>query len=158
MKQEKVNYVTEEGLQKLKDELDLLKGTKRREVAERLKIAIGYGDLSENSEYDAAKNEQAHIEARIVTVENLIVHSKIINQEEIGEGVVHIGSTVVIAEVPDGEHETYTIVGTTETDPHLGKISNESPIGSQLLGNKEGDTVKVEVPTGAIMFKIIEIK
>lgn len=158
MKQDKINYVTEEGLQKLKDELEFLKGAKRREVAERLKIAIGYGDLSENSEYDAAKNEQAHVEARIIQLENLIVNSKIISHDEKAGDVITIGSTIVIAEEPDGEHETYTIVGTTETDPHLGKISNESPIGSQMLGHKVGETVKVDIPNGSIYFKIIEVR
>lgn len=153
-----VNYVTEEGLHKLKDELEYLKGTKRKEVAERLKIAIGYGDLSENSEYDAAKDEQAHVETRIVTLEKLISNSKIITRNEGDQHVVTIGSTVVIQELPDGEKETYTIVGTTESDPSGGKISNESPIGSQLIHRAVGDVVHIQVPDGTIPFKIIDIK
>lgn len=157
-RQSDINYVTEEGLQKLKDELEYLKGQKRKEVAERLKIAISYGDLSENSEYDAAKDEQAHVETRIVTLENLISNSKIISREKGDKNVVTIGSTVVIQELPDGEKETYTIVGTTESDPSDGKISNESPIGSQLINRTVGDTVNIQVPDGTIPFKIIEIK
>ncbi len=153
-----VNYVTEEGLQKLKDELEYLKGTKRKEVAEKLQIAIGYGDLSENSEYDAAKDEQAHVETRIVTLEKLISNSKIITKNEGDQDVVSIGSTVVIQEWPDGDKETYTIVGTTESDPSDGKISNESPIGSQLIRRSAGDIVHIQVPDGTIPFKILEIK
>ncbi|WP_044642248.1 transcription elongation factor GreA [Risungbinella massiliensis] len=149
--------LTQEGLEKVKEELEMLKTQKRHEVAERLKEAIAQGDLSENSEYDAAKDEQAFIEARIVTLENMIRNAKIISSDSIDKEKVQVGAQVTIQEVPDGDVEVYTIVGSAETDPDSGKISNESPIGAQLIGKRVGETVNVPIPSGSIQFKIVSI-
>lgn len=149
--------LTEEGLEKLKQELETLKTEKRHEVAERLKEAIAQGDLSENSEYDAAKEEQAFIESRIVTLENMIRNAKIINKNTQDKNIVSVGSKVTIQEIPEGDVETYTIVGSAESDPLSGRISNESPIGAELIGKKVGETVDVPVPSGTIQFKIVKI-
>lgn len=149
--------LTEEGLEKLKQELELLRTQKRHEVAERLKEAIAQGDLSENSEYDAAKEEQAFIESRIIQLENMIRNAKIISPDNVDKNKVHVGSKVTIQEIPDGDKETYTIVGSAESDPSENKISNESPIGAELIGKKVGETIHVQVPSGAIQFKIVEI-
>lgn len=150
--------LTEEGLEKIKQELELFKTQKRHEVAQRLKEAIAQGDLSENSEYDAAKEEQAFIEARIVQLENMIRNAKIISSDNQDKNVVNVGSKVTIQELPDGDTETYTIVGSAESDPLLGKISNESPIGAELLGKRVGETVQVPAPSGTIPFKIVKIE
>jgi transcription elongation factor GreA len=158
MSQTKKEFLlTEEGLEKIKQELELLKTQKRHEVAQRLKEAISQGDLSENSEYDAAKEEQAFIETRIVTLENIIRNAKLISPENQDKNVVHVGSKVTIQELPDGDTETYTIVGTAESDPFSGKISNESPIGAELIGKKVGETIQVPAPSGAIQFKVVQI-
>lgn len=149
--------LTEEGLEKVKEELEMLKTKKRAEVAERLKEAIAQGDLSENSEYDSAKEEQAFIESRIVTLEKMIRNAKIISSESLDKETVQVGAKVTIQEIPDGDMETYTIVGTAESDPDSGKISNESPIGKELIGKKIGETVDVPVPNGTIQFKIVSI-
>lgn len=157
MIQKKEVLLTEEGLEKIKEELEHLKTKKRHEVASRLKEAIAQGDLSENSEYDAAKEEQAFIEARILTLDNMIRNAKIINHDGQNKNIVMIGTKVTIQEIPEGDVETYTIVGSAESDPLMGKISNESPIGSELIGKKEGDIVTVPAPVGTIQFKILEI-
>lgn len=149
--------LTAEGLEKIKQELEVFKTQKRHEVAERLKEAIAQGDLSENSEYDAAKEEQAFIEARIVTLENMIRNAKIISSDNVDKNKVSIGSKVSIQELPDGDTETYKIVGSAESDPLSGKISNESPIGSELIGKKVGEVIHVPAPSGTLQFKIIEI-
>lgn len=149
--------LTEEGLEKVKQELEHLKTQKRHEVAERLKEAIAQGDLSENSEYDSAKEEQAFIESRIITLENMIRNAKIISSSQ-NTGVISVGSKVTIQEVPDGDKETYTIVGSAESDPSSFKISNESPIGAELIGKKVGEIIDVATPGGTIQFKIIEIE
>jgi transcription elongation factor GreA len=149
--------LTEEGLEKVKQELEHLKTHKRHEVAQRLKEAIAQGDLSENSEYDAAKEEQAFIESRIITLENMIRNAKIISSNT-DKNVVNVGSKVTIQEIPDGDQETYTIVGSAESDPSSFKISNESPIGKELIGKKVGEIVNVTTPSGTIQFKIIEIE
>lgn len=151
-------FLTAEGLEKLKQELEYLKTQKRHEVAQRLKEAIAQGDLSENSEYDAAKEEQAFVESRIITLENMIRNAKIINSEQQDKNVVNVGSKVTIQEIPDGDEETYTIVGSAESDPSEFRISNESPIGSELIGKKVGEVVNVSTPSGTIQFKIIEIE
>ena len=150
-------YVTPDGLKKLEDELEYLKTTKRAEVKERLKIARSYGDLSENSEYEAAKDEQGMIESRIIMLENQLRNAVLIREEDRVQGVVTLGSTVTIQEVPDGEEETYTIVGPAEADPLEGRISNESPIGQALLGKQSGEKVNVPAPSGEIQFKIISV-
>lgn len=155
---DKAVFLTREGLKKLEEELDYLKGTKRREMAERIKIAVSYGDLSENAEYDAAKDEQAFVESRIVTLEKMMRNVRIIEPGSESADVVAIGTTVKLKEVPDGDEETYTIVGSTESDPLEGKISNESPIGAAVIGRSVGDKVTVNTPSGSIEFEIVEIR
>lgn len=158
MEQEHAAYMTEEGLRKLKEELDWLKTEKRAQVKERLKIARSYGDLSENSEYDAAKEEQAFVESRILQLEDQIRRAKIIRDEDKVEGVVTIGSTVTIRELPDGEEETYTIVGSAEADPSKFRISNESPMGAGLLGRRVGERVGIMTPGGEIRVEIVRVR
>lgn len=133
MAQEKVFPMTAEGKQKLEQELEYLKTVKRKEVVERIKIARSFGDLSENSEYDSAKEEQAFVEGRVTTLENMIRNAKII-EDDGGSNVVGLGKTVTFVELPDGDEESYTIVGSAEADPFEGKISNDSPIAKSLLG------------------------
>lgn len=155
--QQKEVLLTEEGLKKIKQELEQLKTVKRHEVADRLKEAIAQGDLSENSEYDAAKEEQAFIEARIIQLENMIRNAKIINKDSVDKNTVSVGSKVTIQEMPDGDIEIYSIVGSAESDPLSGRISNESPIGAELIGKKIDDIANVPTPSGTIQFKIIQI-
>ncbi|MBW5449001.1 transcription elongation factor GreA [Cohnella sp. CFH 77786] len=150
--------LTPDGLKKLEEELENLKSVKRREVAERIKIAIGYGDISENSEYEDAKNEQAFIEGRIITLEKMLRNARIINNEEIDLETVGIGSTVIVEDLEYGDTMEYTIVGTAESDPAQNKISNESPVGRAIIGKKKGTTVEVNVPAGIIQYKIVDIK
>ncbi|MFD0674786.1 transcription elongation factor GreA [Cohnella sp. GCM10027633] len=150
--------LTPDGLKKLEDELENLKSVKRREVAERIKIAIGYGDISENSEYEDAKNEQAFIEGRIITLEKMLRNARIINNEEIDLETVSIGSTVIVEDLEFGDSMEYTIVGTAESNPLQNKISNESPVGKAIIGKKKGTTVEVNVPAGIIQYKIVDIK
>lgn len=148
-------YLTAEGVTKLKEELDDLVANQRPKIAGRLKEAKEYGDLSENAQWDDAKDQQAFVEGRISEIENILKHSVMIEQPK-DKDIVGIGS-VVHVEVEDGVQE-YTIVGSPEADPELGKISNESPIGKALLGCKKGDQVEVEVPQGKMTFKIKHIK
>jgi transcription elongation factor GreA len=155
---EKEVLLTQEGLKKLEEELENLKSVKRREVAERIKIAIGYGDISENSEYEDAKNEQAFIEGRIITLEKMLRNARIINNDEVDTDTVSIGSTVLLEDLEFGDKVEYTIVGTAESDPFKNKISNESPVGKAILGQKKGSVVDVQVPAGIIQYKIIDIK
>ena len=148
--------LTEEGLKKLEEKLEYLKSVRRLEVADRLKAAIALGDLSENSEYDDAKNEQAFIEGEILTLESQIRNSEIIKADDSNKDVVHLGNTVVIKDME--YDETYTIVGSTEADTTEGKISNESPVGMAILGKTVGTVVQVKVPAGTLEYKIVEIK
>lgn len=150
-------FFTEEGLKKTEDELDYLKSVVRREVAEKIKIALGYGDLSENAEYDHAKNEQAKVEEKIAKLENMLRNAVLIEEEKVDKTLVNIGSVVKVKEVGTDDEEEYTIVGSAETDPLEGKISNESPMGSALLGKKVGDIAEVEVPDGTVSFEIVSI-
>ena len=150
--------LTEEGLKKLEEKLEYLKSVRRLEVADRLKAAIALGDLSENSEYDDAKNEQAFIEGEILTLESQIRNSEIIKADDSNKDVVHLGNTVVIKDMEYDEDETYTIVGSTEADTTEGKISNESPVGKAILGKTVGTVVQVKVPAGTLEYKIVEIK
>ncbi len=156
MAQEKVFPMTREGKEKLEQELEYLKTVKRKEVVERIKIARSFGDLSENSEYDSAKEEQAFVEGRITTLENMIRNAKII-EGEADTSSVSLGRTVTFTELPDGDEETYTIVGSAEADPFEGKISNDSPIARSLLGRKVGDEVTVQTPGGEMLVKIVNI-
>ncbi len=150
--------LTQEGLNELQAELDELKTVKRNEIAEKIKVARSFGDLSENSEYDEAKNEQAKLENRIVELETMIKHSRIINESDRSTDSVSIGVTVKIFDVDMDEEATYHIVGSAEADPIKGKISDESPIGSALLGHKAGETVTADTPAGEVQIKILEIK
>ncbi len=151
--------VTKEGLKKLQEELDVLKTERRQEVAKRLKEAISYGDLSENSEYEEAKNEQAFVEGRILELERKIKNAKIIaaKKDKAVKGV-DIGSTVTARDkTDDGEPEKFTIVGSTEADPTTRKISNESPLGKAFLGRRKGDVVKVQSPSGTHTYEILRV-
>ena len=156
MAQEKVFPMTEEGKRKLEEELEYLKTVKRKEVVERIKIARSFGDLSENSEYDSAKEEQAFVEGRITTLDNMIRNAKII-EDEGNSNIVSLGKTVTFVELPDGEEESYTIVGSAEADPFEGKISNDSPIAKSLLGKQVDDKVTVQTPGGEIFVQIVKI-
>lgn len=158
MMNEKEVILTQEGLKKLEEELEYLKSVKRREVAERIKIAIGYGDISENSEYEDAKNEQAFVEGRIITLEKMLRNARIINNDEVDVNTVSIGSTVILRDLEFGETVEYIIVGTAESDPFNNKISNESPVGKAILGKKKGSIVDVTVPAGTIQYEIVDIK
>lgn len=152
--------MTEEGKQKLEKELDYLKTERRKEVVERIKIARSFGDLSENSEYDAAKDEQAFVEARIQTLEKMIRNAVIIKDDDAGKdpNVVSIGKSVTFIELPDGDEETYMIVGSAEADPFEGKISNDSPMAKSLLGRTIGDEVGVQTPGGEMQVRIVKVK
>lgn len=149
--------LTEEGLRKLEEELEFLKGEKRKEIAEKIKVARSFGDLSENSEYDDAKNEQAILEARIATIEADLKNAVIIDESEISNEHVHVGSSVRLENLKSGTIASYRIVGSNEANPMEGKISDESPIGKGLLGFKQGDVVEIEIPVGTVSFKILEI-
>jgi transcription elongation factor GreA len=150
--------MTMAGKEKLEQELEQLKTVKRKEVVERIKIARSFGDLSENSEYDSAKEEQAFVEGRITTLENMIRNAKIIEEGELGTDAVSLGRTVTFVELPDGDEESYTIVGSAEADPFEGKISNDSPIAKSLMGKKVGDEVTVQTPGGEMNVRITSIK
>ena len=153
----KQTIITAEGLEKLEKELEELKTIKRKEVAEKIKVALGYGDLSENSEYDEAKNEQAIIEGRIAELEAQLKNVRVLDESDFATDNVHIGSTVTVTEQGSKVKETYQIVGSTEADPLGGKISDESPIGKALLGKRKGETVEVETPGGVITLKVVDI-
>lgn len=158
MATEKVFPMTAAGKEKLEQELEMLKTVKRKEVVERIKIARSFGDLSENSEYDSAKEEQAFVEGRITTLENMIRNAKIIEEGELTTDAVTLGRTVTFVELPDGDEESYTIVGSAEADPFEGKISNDSPIAKSLMGKKVGDEVSVQTPGGEMSVRITSIK
>lgn len=155
---EKKYPMTDEGLEKLEYELNELKTTKRKEVVERIKIARGFGDLSENSEYESAREEQAFIESRIKKLENMVQHAEIIDVNDFEEGEITLGRTVLFKELPDGFEEKYTIVGAAEADPFEGKISNESPIAKALIGKAEGDQVAIETPGGHMEVEILSVQ
>ena len=157
--EDKVTLVTKAGFAKLKDELDYLKSVKRREVAERLKEAISYGDLSENSEYEEAKNEQAFVEGRIVELEEKVKFAKIIEEKQ-HVATVQLGTKVLIKNVnrKKSDPEEYIIVGSTEADPLEHKISNESPVGAALLDKQKGDIVKVSIPDGVVEYEIMQLE
>ena len=153
--------LTKEGYEELDKRLEYLKVTKRAEITERIKTAREFGDLSENAEYDAAKNEQAMIEGEILEIEDKLKKAKIITAEDKKEGVVSLGCTVCLYDKEFDENVEYQIVGTTEADPKakpVARISNESPIGKAVLGKRKGDVVQVDAPEGIIEMKILEIK
>ena len=149
--------LTPAGLKKLEDELEYLKVEKRKEIAEKIKIARGFGDLSENAEYVAAKEEQGNMEIRIAEIKKILENAEIIDDSEISTDTVSIGAKVKVLDIEFEEEEDYYIVGSTEADPSQNKISDESPVGKALIGRKIGETVDVEIPSGTISFKILEI-
>lgn len=157
MGEEKEILLTQEGYDKLEQELDTLKTEKRAEISERIKIALGFGDLSENSEYDEAKNAQAANETKIAELENKLRYAKIIDESEIDTKTVQVGNTVKVLDIEFNEEVSYTIVGSTEVNLAENKISNESPIGKALLGAKKGQTVEVNAPAGVIKYEIKKI-
>ncbi|MCC0633089.1 MULTISPECIES: transcription elongation factor GreA [Clostridioides] len=158
MEENKEFLLTQEGYDKLEEELENLKVVKRKEVAERIKVAISFGDLSENAEYDEAKKEQAQVEERILKLENMVRKAVIIDESKIDLNVVTIGSIVKVKDLEFDEDVEYTIVGSTEADPYDGKISNESPVGKALLGRAAKEVVEVQVPDGVAKFEILEIR
>ena len=155
--EEKEVILTQEGYDKIEKELEFLRTEKRTEIAERIKVALGFGDLSENSEYDEAKTAQSENEGKIAELENKIRHAKIIDEAEIDTKTVQIGNTVKLYDVEFEEEVEYTIVGSTEVNLAENKISNESPIGKALLGAKKGSTVEVNAPAGVIKYQILSI-
>ncbi|MEN1969315.1 transcription elongation factor GreA [Lentibacillus sp. N15] len=158
MATEKSYYMTQEGKEKLEEELHYLKTDRRQEVVERIKVARGFGDLSENSEYDAAKDEQAFVESRITQVEKMIRNAVIIENDNQDPNIVALGKSVTFIELPDGDEETYQIVGSAEADPFEGKISNDSPIAKSLLGHKIGEEVSAATPGGDMQVKIVNVE
>ena len=157
IKMTKETILTEKGLQELERELEHLKTVVRKEVAEKIKVALSFGDLSENSEYDEAKSEQGKLEARIAEIEAMLKNVKIIDEENIQTDRVFVGSKVTIKDLETKEKLTYQIVGFAQADPDQGRISDESPVGRALLGKKTGETVHVEVPVGVLSYKIMAI-
>ena len=149
--------LTEDGLKQLEEELEYLKTKKRKEVSEKIKVALGFGDLSENSEYDEAKNEQAQVEASIVSVENMLKNAIVIDESERDTSKVELGATVTIHDIEFDEDITYKIVGSTEADPDEGRLSDESPLGKSLMGKAEGEMIDVDAPAGVIQYKILKI-
>ena len=156
--EEKEVILTQEGFDKIEKELEYLRTEKRSEIADRIKVALGFGDLSENSEYDEAKNAQAENEVKIAELENKLRHAKIIDEKEIDTDTVQIGNTVKVLDIEFNEEVEYTIVGSTEVDLAENKISNESPLGKALLGAKKNQTVEVHAPAGIMKYKILSIK
>ncbi len=154
---DKKTILTYEGLKELEKQLDYLKGKKRLEIAEKIKKAISFGDISENSEYDEAKNEQAAIEAKIVKLENSLRNAEVIDDEALQTDEVRIGCKVRIRDLDYDEEEEYQIVGSMEADPAKQRISDESPVGSALLGKKVKEVIEVEAPLGSLKFEILEI-
>lgn len=155
--EEKKELLTQEGYDKLEQELEYLKTVKRKEVAERLKIAIGFGDLSENAEYDEAKNEQAKLEEQIIKLGEKLRNAEVIDESQIDLNIVTVGSIVKLYDYDFEEEVEYTIVGSSEADPFDGKISNESPVGKGLLGARVGEELEIQAPDGVVKFKVLEI-
>lgn len=157
MNTEKEIIMTQEGLNKLEQELQMLKTVKRKEVAERIKQAIEFGDISENSEYEDAKNEQAFIEGRIITLEKMLRNVKVIEPSDNESGIVHIGSKVTLQDLETGDELVYTLVGSAEADPLNNKISNVSPVGKAIIGRKVGEIIDVMAPAGSVKYKIMAV-
>jgi transcription elongation factor GreA len=150
--------LTPAGFKKLEDELDFLRTIKRKEIAERIKVAIGFGDISENSEYEDAKKEQAFVEGRIATLEKMLRNARILEEEEISTEQVSVGSTVLVKDMEYDEEIEYIIVSSAEANPNENKISNESPVGKAIMGYSVGSTVEVTVPAGTVKYEIIAIR
>ncbi len=149
--------MTYEGVKKLEDELNFLKTTKRKEVTAKIKVALSFGDLSENSEYDEAKNDQAFLEGRIIQLENMLKNASIVDETEIPKDIINVGSQVKVKDYEFDEEIEFLIVGSAESDPIENKISNESPVGSALMGKKVGEIVEVQVPDGTNKYEILTI-
>lgn len=154
---EKEVILTKEGLIKLEAELETLKSVKRREVAERIKQAIEFGDISENSEYEDAKNEQAFIEGRILTLEKMLRNAKVIEHVDEDSNIVHIGAKIVLKDIENDDELEYILVGSAEADPMNNRISFESPVGKAILGKEKGEVVEVNVPAGILTYKILSV-
>ena len=150
--------LTDEGLKKLVDELEELKTVKRKDVAAKIKVALSFGDLSENSEYDEAKNEQAKLYGRIAEVENILAHAVIIDESEEAEGRIGLGCTIKVEDIETGDEELYAIVGSQEANPMECRISDDSPFGRAMLGHVVGDIVEVEAPVGTLKYKVLTIE
>ncbi|AND86165.1 transcription elongation factor GreA [Clostridium tyrobutyricum] len=158
MSELKGQLITYEGVKKLEDELENLRTVKRREITEKIKSALSFGDLSENSEYDDAKNEQAFVEGRIVQLENMLKNVTIVDESEIPSDIVSVGSIVKIKDYDFDEEVEYHIVGSAEADPINNKISNESPVGKSLLNKRIDDIIEVRIPDGVSRYKILSIR
>jgi len=150
--------LTPEGYEKLKSEIQFLSNDKRREVAERIRVARDFGDISENAEYDDAKNEQAMLEHKIAQLEERLVHARVIESGDVDLSVVSVGAKVRLKDVDANQTVEYIIVGSAEADPAASKLSNESPVGRAIIGKKKGETVEVAAPRGALKYKILDIK
>ena len=150
--------LTSDGYKKLQQEIDNLRGEKRREVAERIRVAREFGDIAENAEYDDAKNEQAMLEHKIAQLEDRLLTARVITKKEISKDTVSVGSKVILRDVAARKEFEYHIVGSAEANPAQNKLSNESPVGKAIIGHKKGDVVEVSAPRGALRFKILEIK
>lgn len=150
--------MTYEGIKKLEQELENLKTVKRKEITEKIRVALSFGDLSENSEYDSAKNEQAFVEGRIVQLENMLKNATIIDEDEIPSDVVSVGSIVKLKDYDFDEEVEYLIVGSAEADPVNNKISNESPVGKGLVGKRVGDILEIQIPDGVSKYEILSIR
>ena len=157
MAEEKRTVITEEGMRKLQEQLDYLVGTRRNEIAHQIEVARGFGDLSENAEYDAAKAEQAKVEEEIARLTNIVRTAVVVSESEISTDHVSIGTTVEVENTATGDVIRFSIVGADEADPYESKISTESPIGAGLVGATVGQTVTVEVPVGTLTFKVLDI-
>ncbi|EJP6473057.1 transcription elongation factor GreA [Clostridium sp. FAM 1755] len=157
MSEAKKYVMTYEGVKKLEEELEYLKTVKRKEITEKIKVALSFGDLSENSEYDEAKNEQAFVEGRIIQLENMLKNASIIDENEVPKDIVSVGSIVKVKDYEFDEEVDYIIVGSAEADPMNNKISNESPVGCGLIGKKVGDIIEITVPDGVSKYEILEV-
>lgn len=158
MADEKRNIMTEEGLRKLQEQLDFLVGVRRNEVAHKIEVARGFGDLSENAEYDEAKKEQGQLEDEIARLTKVISTAVVVSDSEISTDKVSVGTTVKVQDVDTGDTYEYAIVGAEEADPYEDKISNESPVGAALMGATVGAVLDIEVPMGTLKYKVLEIK
>ena len=158
MSETKKFLMTYEGVKKLEDELEYLKAVKRKEITEKIKVALGYGDLSENSEYDEAKNEQAFTEGRILQLENMLKNAEVVVEDEVDLDKISVGCKVKVHDFEFEEDIELKIVGSTEANSLEGKISNESPVGKALIGAHTGDVVEVEMPAGIMKYKVLEIQ
>jgi transcription elongation factor GreA len=158
MSELKKHVMTYEGITKLEEELEFLKTVKRKDITEKIKVALGYGDLSENSEYDEAKNEQAFVEGRIIQLENMLRSASVIDENDIEKDVVTIGSIVKVKDYEFDEELEFHIVGSAEADPMVNKISNESPVGSALEGKRAGAIIEVTVPDGVGKYEVLDVR